>query len=507
MKSYLTKKPNLRIYLIALITFLFAIPSHAQEAYQVRWAMIGNSITQGVGLTDPATERYSALLDQMLSTTYGDTNTILNAGVSGRTMMKNTASPIWNEAVFASAIKLVPDICLIFLGTNDSKPLLWASIGDQFPGDFQAMIDTFRFRNPYTKFIVCLPPPIFPGHPYSASDPHNDSILVNFTIPILDSIGKANGAIIVDFHTPLEDSIQLFPDKLHPNAQGHKIMADILMEMVNDSDLIHQVDPGLAFVSNFEQSVKPVAVGKSVDLRWTTIFADSVFLNGELVDASGSKTVVADTQAVYNLTAKGSQNTSVFPLILNAYVPEKDTITISVSSYDYGNGNPVTLFSKYYDQYNKAMEINTSNIIWTVIQGEGQLSDQTDTSILFTPTAVGSVIIKANDGDVSGQKTLNVNKIPTSVRNIKTNEINVYPNPVNNRLFFRLDNSISKDVHIRIYNVLGDKLLEQNFVLTDPKSSTIEFNLSGINQGVYVYAVSFGNEVKYGRFLKQESLQ
>ncbi len=503
MKSYLPKKFNMKSFLLAVVFILLVIPSNSQEAYQVRWAMIGNSITQGVGLTNPATERYSALLDQMLSTTYSDTNTIFNAGVSGRTMMKNASSPIWNEAVFASAIKLVPDICLIFLGTNDSKPLLWASIGDQFPVDCQAMIDTFRYRNPNTKFIICLPPPIFPGHPYSVSDPHNDSILVNFTIPILDSIGKANGAIIVDFHTPLVDSIQLFPDKLHPNAQGHKIMADILMEMINDSDLIHQVEPGLAYVSDFKQSVKPIAVGKNVELSWTTIFADSVFLNGEQVDVSGSKTVVADTQTVYTLTAKGAKNTSVFPLKLNAYVPEKNAITITVSSYDYGNGNPVTLYSNYTDQYNKAMDVNTSNITWSFIQGEGQLGDQTDTSIVFTPTAVGSVIVEAKDGEITGQKTLNVNKLPTSVLNIKTNEINVYPNPVKDRLFFQLENTMSKDVQIRIYNVLGDKLLEQNYAITDQKSSTIEFNLPGINPGVYVYAISIGDDVLYGRFLKQ----
>ena len=234
---------------------------------------MGNSITYGAGLAIPATQCYPAQLSQMLAEIYGDTCEIKNYGVSARTMMRSAELPLWNESLFVSALKYVPDICLILLGTNDSKPYRWDAWGDEFRDDYLAMIDTFRFRNPYTKFIVCYPPPIWEGHPYGTtfSDSHNDSILVNCIIPEIDTVAKRTGAILIDFHTPFVDSMNLFPDKLHPDIEGSRIMAEILFDKITKTDLIHQVDAGLAFVSSFEQSIMPVAIGSKVMIKWLSL--------------------------------------------------------------------------------------------------------------------------------------------------------------------------------------------------------------------------------------------
>ena len=102
------------------------------------------------------------------------------------------------------------------------------------------MIDTFRCINPNITFVVCLPPPIFEGHPYSKESPHNDTLLVNYTIPLIDSIAKNNHLTVVDFHTPFVDSIQYFTDHLHPNVEGHKKMGKILFDEFMEKDIIHK---------------------------------------------------------------------------------------------------------------------------------------------------------------------------------------------------------------------------------------------------------------------------
>ena len=290
-----------------------------QEPYQVRMAMVGNSITYGAGLPDPAADCYPSQLDTLLRAIYGDSVLIGNYGVSARTMMKNSELPIWEENAFTDALELVPDICLILLGTNDSKPYRWDTWGDEFLGDYLSMIDTFKFRNPNTKFIVCYPPPIWKGHPYGTNyqDKHNDSVVVNEIIPLIDSVVTLTGATLVDFHTPFVDSLQYFPDKLHPDKAGSGIMAAMLFDTLMKYDMIQQVETGRAVVSYFRQVPSVVPVGDSVVLRWKTLFADSVFLDGVPVVESGSQRVLAVEGMVHTLTAKNIQNTSSYPLPLN----------------------------------------------------------------------------------------------------------------------------------------------------------------------------------------------
>jgi acyl-CoA thioesterase I len=503
MSSHLNTKQIVEYLFAGILLSVFIYPANAQ-AYKVRMAFIGNSITYGATLKNPATDSYPAQLGKMLSGVYGDTVEIKNAGVSARTMLKHADNPIWIEPPFKSALKFVPDICLVCLGTNDSRPFIWDEWGDEFLADYLSMIDTFKFRNPYTRFIICHPTPIWEGHPYGTnfSNSHNDSVLVNHIIPLIDSVAKLTGAILVDFHTPFTDSLNLFPDKLHPDLEGSRQIAEILFDRIIKEDLVHQVEPGLAFISVFIQVKSPISVGSTAELKWTTIYADSVFLDGVPVEKSGSYKVIAEEGLAYNLTAKGPKNTSVFPLVLTTYIAEKSGLKINPSSGDYSNGKPVTLYSIYTDQLGREMPENTSNVSWTIVEGDGKLGDQTDTSIVFTPVSLGRVLIGASEGDLSKNLDLYVNSLPSAVRNSNTENMKVYPNPVNEKVCFEFSNIPGHPVQIRVNDVLGKQIIERN--LDNPNQAVLRFelNTSGLDKGIYVYAVYFGTEVMFGRFLK-----
>ena len=503
MKKNVQTTVNLNALLILFLLSFLVNSAYSQE-YRVRMAMMGNSITYGAGLTSPSTECYPARLSEMLSEIYGDTCEIRNFGVSGRTMMRSAENPLWKESQFINALKFVPDICLILLGTNDSKPYRWAAWGDEFQTDYLAMIDTFKFRNPNTRFIVCYPPPIWEGHPYGTTfdDSHNDSIVVNCIIPVIDTVAKRTGAVLIDFHTPFTDSLQLFPDKLHPNAEGQRIMAEILFDTIIKTGMIHQVEAGLAFVSSFDQVQKPTAVGDSAELKWTTIFADSVFLDGIPVDPTGSMMVLAEENRIFTLTAKSPKNTSYFSLSLDTYVPEKSNLVISVSSYDYQSGKPVFLYSVYTDQLGREMSVKTDNVTWTIVEGEGQFGEQTDTSIVFIPVATGKVVIEAREGELSVQKTLSVNSITSVFDHLNTTNVKVFPNPAGGMFYFQVENHQYKNIQIEVFNLSGEKLLERNYNIDGQALSTLKLNTSGLNQGAYIYAIMIDSEVQYGRFVK-----
>lgn len=217
--------------------------SNAQE-YKVRIACIGNSITQGSHLENSAKESYPSQLREMLSSVYGDTCIVNNYGLSGRNMLKNGPSPIWNEPKFRQALNWNPDICFILLGTNDSRPDLWEKSGNEFLADYLAMIDTFKTRNPDARFIIGAPTPIWEGHPYGGDawgEKHNDSIMVNGVIPLIKIVSERTGAVLIDLHTPLKDSVHLFPDHLHPNPTGANHIARMIFETIEEKDMIDAV--------------------------------------------------------------------------------------------------------------------------------------------------------------------------------------------------------------------------------------------------------------------------
>ena len=487
--------------LLVLVSIIYTAQS---QTYKVKIAILGNSITYGTKLGNPIFERYSTQLDQMLSEIYGDTCEIKNYGVSGRTMMRSAEKPLWNESKFESALKYVPDICMILLGTNDSKPYRWDTWGDEFLDDYLAMIDTFKYLNPNARFIVCYPPPVFPGLPYgtSFSESWNDSVIVNYIIPAIDTVVEKVGAVLIDFHTPFIDRMNLFPDKLHPSAEGHKVMAKIVYNKIIATNLIRQIEQKTAIVTSFNQLKSPVALGSKVILRWNTIFANSVFLNGVSVNPSGSIEVIAEENKVYTLTAKGQNNTSDFILHLNTYVPEKSGLIISTSSPDYVNGSPVVLFSDYTDQYGEKMPEKTTNITWSFLEGVGNFGSKADTSVVFIPVTIGKVVVEARGGGLSAQKTLNVNTLTSSVPIKSSKQLKVFPNPVNRTLHFQTENYQYEKFQIKIFNLLGEQLLKKNFTKLAQGISSFELNTSGLNEGTYMYVISFGNETKHGEFIK-----
>lgn len=305
------------LWLSMLLTFSAA----GQESYQVRMAMIGNSITYGSGLPSPGTQNFAAQLDNLLSNTYGDTVDVRNYGVSGRTLLRDTDKSIWKEFKFRQALEFVPDVCVILLGTNDSKPDYWSAYGTNFLNDYLHLIDTFQFRNPNTTFIVCYPPPIFPDAPYD----HSNTTLENEIIPLIDSVVTLTGAQLVDFHYAFADSVHLFPDKLHPDTTGAGYMAEMLYDTLQKMNLMESVETGLTYVSSFKQIPAPVELGTDVTLQWVTLFADSVFLDGSPVDVNGSAEVEAEDR-VYILTAKSTSNTASFPLQLQT---EPSTVAVT----------------------------------------------------------------------------------------------------------------------------------------------------------------------------------
>ncbi len=252
--------------IICTIVFITVTLFNQAQDYHVRIGIIGNSITQGVGLSDAATQSYPAQLAPMLEEIYGDTCIVQNFGITTTTMLKNGDVSYWNSTQFKDYMDYAAEICIILPGTNDSKPQNWDVYGDEFIDDCLSMIDTIKTRNPLTKFIVCYPPPA-----YEIVWGIRDSVILNGIIPAVDSVLAKTGAGLIDSYHPLLDSVSLFPDKIHPNVQGSRAMAEIIRGRLVEMDIVHKADTGYTFVISFKTQKSLIAVKDTVLLTWQDI--------------------------------------------------------------------------------------------------------------------------------------------------------------------------------------------------------------------------------------------
>ena len=183
--------------------------------HAIRVACIGNSITDGHGIELAPQYGYPALLQKALGSDYW----VKNFGVSSRTLLNKGDYPYMKEMAWRDALAFNPDIVIIKLGTNDSKPQNW-QYASEFKQDLQQMIKALG----KAKIFLCTPIPAF-----KPSWNINDSVIVNGIIPIQKEVARKNGLQLIDLHTLMANDEELVqPDGIHPNEKGVAKMAEII---------------------------------------------------------------------------------------------------------------------------------------------------------------------------------------------------------------------------------------------------------------------------------------
>lgn len=210
-----------------VIALLIAMPMAAAKKSKteapVRVACVGNSVTYGYGLRNRDRDAYPVRLQEMLDEHYGSGRFVVgNFGRSGATLLYKGHRPYIQQPEFHQALEFKPDWVVIHLGLNDTDPRDWPDWKEGFIPDYRALIDSFLVVNPEARIAICLMTPIFDRHARFQSGTRD------WHAQIQDDIRKiASGANVqlIDLYTPLHSRPDLFPDALHPNPEGAKILA------------------------------------------------------------------------------------------------------------------------------------------------------------------------------------------------------------------------------------------------------------------------------------------
>jgi lysophospholipase L1-like esterase len=210
----------MRTLFLTLLLSLISFQTLAQQdkPSKTKVACVGDSITWGAGVENREQNAYPVVLQHLL----GDAYEVKNFGVSGRTLLKKGDYSYWQTGAFKDAKAFAPNIVIIKLGTNDTKPQNW-KFKDEFAADAKALVQEFQNLPSKPKVYLCHPVPAFPGN-FGI----RDEVIKNEVNPAVDQVAKETGADVIDLYTALADHKDLFPDKVHPNAAGAKLMAQTI---------------------------------------------------------------------------------------------------------------------------------------------------------------------------------------------------------------------------------------------------------------------------------------
>jgi acyl-CoA thioesterase-1 len=195
------------------LSLLFASSLAAQPAAQTpapkTILVLGDSLSAGYGLEDPAAQSFPGLLQAKINAA-GLPYRVVNAGLSGDTSSGGLRRIDW-------VLRTPVDIFILELGGNDGLRGLDPAL---ITRNLQGILDKVRAKNPDARLVVAgMRMPDSMGSDYTSA-----------FAAIFPALASANDATLIPF---LLEGVGGVPsmnlaDGFHPNIEGHRKVAEIV---------------------------------------------------------------------------------------------------------------------------------------------------------------------------------------------------------------------------------------------------------------------------------------
>ncbi|MES2201365.1 MAG: GDSL-type esterase/lipase family protein, partial [candidate division FCPU426 bacterium] len=162
----------------------FFVPTATPGPLKV--ACVGDSITQGSGYS------LSVAYPTQLQTLLGSRFIVHNYGVSGKTMMHNADYPYWSTTAYTNSKSWLPDIVVIMLGTNDSKPYNWV-YQSEFVADAEELVNIYKNLPSHPRVYINTCPTVYAPGIYDITTIVNTDV-----VPLLYTVAADTGATLID---------------------------------------------------------------------------------------------------------------------------------------------------------------------------------------------------------------------------------------------------------------------------------------------------------------------
>lgn len=199
---------------------ILAAAAAVKKSELIRVACIGDSITYGLGIASRDMV-YPVQLQRLL----GDKYEVRNFGNSSRSIMKKSMHGSQKGSYFFTnehkqALAYQPHIVICNLGVNDLTD--FDKFGSELKDDYKELLGEYMNLDSKPRVIAWSKiAPLFKGQMHFGSP---NLVKINKAI---DKAAKELDIETIDMEKPLLGKDDLFPDKLHPTAEGATIIAEV----------------------------------------------------------------------------------------------------------------------------------------------------------------------------------------------------------------------------------------------------------------------------------------
>ncbi len=185
-------------------------------------ACVGDSITWGFTIVNRGKYSYPAVLQQLL----GEGFEVRNFGHNDAAARFDADTPYVCKKAYRDSLAWEPDIVLLMLGTNDTKPWNWNP--GNFREDYLRLVESYLALPSHPRVVLVAPIRIFKLIPVTILNP---DVLEEGVRPAIRDIAAQKGLQLVDLYD-LFDSPRFCRDGVHPQRDGARMLAEALHKAV-----------------------------------------------------------------------------------------------------------------------------------------------------------------------------------------------------------------------------------------------------------------------------------
>lgn len=191
----------------------------------VRVACVGDSITYGDQIANRKRDAYPAVLERLSNGRF----LTGNFGVNGATAIATIPFRSWSATrACQEALAFAPDVVVIMLGINDTAH---PNLHNRYPGDLRRLVERFQALASAPRLFLCTLTPIAAAPP----DAPVNQLIRETLNPAIRAVAAQTGADIIDISSVFANRYDLFPDGLHPNADGAELIARTVLAALDEA--------------------------------------------------------------------------------------------------------------------------------------------------------------------------------------------------------------------------------------------------------------------------------
>ena len=271
-------------------------------------------------------------------------------------------------------------------------------------------------------------------------------------------------------------------------------MAEMLRDRMVETDIIHKAETGFTFITGFETEIDYLPVGDSSTLSWTTLNADSVHLNGAMVESEGSLKISPPETTDYMMIAFGAKSNDTIVLTQEVYTPELARLRIYPNKVTRYQGDTVFFQVYYHDQVNNLLTGVYFPVEWN-LDGSGHLYEESDTSVFFVAVDADTTDLVVSYEEFSDVAVITVRESVSGLyAELPKDDIKVFPNPAGDELNIRLNNSGSV-VTVKIYDAKGMLVMDKKLRTDTMTENTYSLKTNKLKEGTYILRISASGRV------------